>query len=131
MAASRTRADAPSTPAAPNGARAGPPGAQSGSCAEITVVLAAGGYPGSYQKGMRITGLDQVKNKLVFHAGTVRDSHDILTAGGRVLNVVGFGNDLPSAIKEAYDIAKEIEFNSKFYRQDIGKRGLKYLKEGV
>ena len=48
-----------------------------------------------------------------------------------MLNVVGFGNDLPSAIKEAYDIAKEIEFNSKFYRQDIGKRGLKYLKEGV
>tara|TARA_Y100000590_G_scaffold457995_1_gene611765 strand:+ start:19 stop:1302 length:1284 start_codon:yes stop_codon:yes gene_type:complete len=97
----------------------------------VTVVLAAEGYPGNYPKGMRISGLDQVKNKLVFHAGTVRDSHDILTAGGRVLNVVGFGNDLPSAIKEAYDIAKEIEFNSKFYRQDIGKRGLKYLKEGV
>ena len=97
----------------------------------VTVVLAAEGYPGNYQKGMRVTGLDKLENKLVFHAGTIRDSHDILTMGGRVLNVVGFGQDLSSAIMEAYDIAKEIKFSGKFYRRDIGKRGLKYLKKGV
>jgi phosphoribosylamine--glycine ligase len=97
----------------------------------VTVVMAAEGYPGAYKKGMRSKGLDKLQNRLIFHAGTRRDSHDILTTGGRVLNAVGFGADLHSAIEDAYDIVKGVEFNGKFYRRDIGQRGLKYLKRGV
>ena len=97
----------------------------------VTVVLAADGYPNKYDKGMRIKGLDQLKNRLIFHAGTRKDSHDTLTAGGRVLNAVGFGKDLPSAISDAYYIVSQVNFNNKCYRKDIGQRGLKYLKKGV
>jgi phosphoribosylamine--glycine ligase len=97
----------------------------------VTVVLAAEGYPDAYEKGMRIKGLDKLQNRLIFHAGTRKESHDTLTTGGRVLNVVGFGKDLPSAIVDAYDIVKGVDFSGKFYRRDIGQRGLKYLKKGV
>ena len=97
----------------------------------VTVVMAAEGYPGTYEKGMRIKGLDNLQNRLIFHASTRRDSHDILTTGGRVLNAVGFGEDLLSAIEDVYDIVNKVDFNSKFYRFDIGQRGLKYLKKGV
>ncbi len=97
----------------------------------VTVVMAANGYPGKYKKGMRIKGLEKLQNRLIFHAGTCKDSHDTLTAGGRVLNAVGFGKDLPSAIADAYDIVNEVDFNGKFYRRDIGQRGLQYLKKGV
>jgi phosphoribosylamine--glycine ligase len=93
----------------------------------VTVVLAAEGYPGTYEKGMRIKGLDQLQNRLIFHAGTRQNSHDTLTTGGRVLNAVGIGKDLPSAISDAYDIVKAVDFNGKYYRSDIGHRGLKYL----
>ena len=95
----------------------------------VTVVMASEGYPGKYKKGMRIKGLDQQKNRLIFHAGTRQDSHDTLTTGGRVLNAVGFGKDLPSAISDAYDIVKALDFNGKYYRRDIGQRGIKYLKK--
>ena len=97
----------------------------------VTVVMAAEGYPGKYKKGMKIKGLDKVKDKLVFHAGTRKQNHDIVTSGGRVLNAVGFGKDLNSAIEDAYDIVKAVDFSGKYYRKDIGKRGLQYLKKGV
>ena len=97
----------------------------------VTVVMAVDGYPDTYKKGMRIKGLDKLHNRLIFHAGTRKDSHDTLTTGGRVLNAVGFGKDLPSAISDVYDIVKGVDFNGKFYRRDIGQRGLKYLKKGV
>ena len=93
--------------------------------------MAAEGYPGTYEKGMRIKGLDKLQNRLIFHAGTRQDSHDTLTTGGRVLNAVGFGEDLLTAIADAYDIVKRVDFSGKFYRKDIGHRGLKYLKKGV
>ena len=97
----------------------------------LTVVMAAEGYPGKYKKGMKIKGLDKVKDRLVFHAGTRKQNHDIVTSGGRVLNAVGFGKDLNSAIEDAYDIVKAVDFRGKYYRKDIGKRGLQYLKKGV
>ena len=97
----------------------------------VTVVMAAEGYPGKYKKGMKIKGLDKVKDRLVFHAGTRKQNHDIVTSGGRVLNAVGFGKDLNSAIEDAYDIVKAVDFSGKYYRKDIGKRGLQYLKKGV
>ena len=82
----------------------------------VTVVMAANGYPGKYKKGMRIKGLDTVKDRLVFHAGTRRQDHDIVTSGGRVLNPVGFGKDLSSATDDVYDIVTAVDFRGKFYR---------------
>lgn len=97
----------------------------------VTVVMAAKGYPGSYKIGMRIKGLDKLKKNVIFHAGTRIDSHDTLVAGGRVLNPVGFGIDLSSAISNAYHLVDEIDFHGKYFRTDIGKRGAQYLKKGV
>ena len=97
----------------------------------VTVVMAANGYPEKYEKGMKIKGLDTVKDRLVFHAGTRREDHDIVTSGGRVLNAVGFGKDLSSAIDDAYDIVKSVHFSGKFYRKDIGLRGIQIYKKGA
>ena len=97
----------------------------------VTVVMAAEGYPGKYKKGMKIKGLDTIKDRLVFHAGTRKQNYDIVTSGGRILNAVGFGKDLKSAIDDAYDIVKAVDFSGKYYRKDIGGRGLQYLKKGV
>jgi len=97
----------------------------------VTVVMAAEGYPGKYKKGMKIKGLDTIKDRLVFHAGTRKQNYDIVTSGGRILNAVGFGKDLKSAIDDAYDIVKAVDFSGKCYRKDIGGRGLQYLKKGV
>jgi phosphoribosylamine--glycine ligase len=97
----------------------------------VTVVIAAEGYPGKYKKGMKIKGLDSLKDRLIFHAGTRKQDHDIVTSGGRVLNAVGFGKDLSSAIDDAYDIVKAVDFSGKYYRKDIGLRGMQILKEGT
>lgn len=97
----------------------------------VTVVLSAEGYPASYPKGMEIHGLDNLGSDLVFHAGTkIDENQKIVTSGGRVLNVVGFGDDLESAIQDAYKIVERVDFSGKFYRKDIGQRGLKYQNEG-
>ena len=88
----------------------------------VTVVLAAEGYPNSYPKGMEISGLED--DGLVFHAGTKKVDDKMVTCGGRVLNVVGFGNDLKSAIDDAYRIVEGVNFEGKFYRKDIGQKGL-------
>ncbi len=87
------------------------------------VVLASGGYPGAYPKGLPITGLDELDPQLlVFHAGTRRSGDELLTAGGRVLNVVGQGPDLDSALRRAYRACAAIQFEGKFHRSDIGRR---------
>ena len=91
----------------------------------VDVVLASGGYPGSYEKNKIIKGLDALPaDALVFHAGTKKDNGKILTSGGRVLNVVGQGNDLKSAIEKAYANLEKIAFDHMFYRKDIGKKGI-------
>jgi phosphoribosylamine--glycine ligase len=98
--------------------------AGSGAC----VVLASGGYPGDFQIGKEIRGLDKLANRrelLVFHAGTKMDRGRCLTWGGRVLNVVGTGPDLEAALKRAYDAIGEIQFEGMQYRKDIGHRALK------
>ncbi|MDP6571029.1 MAG: phosphoribosylamine--glycine ligase [Candidatus Marinimicrobia bacterium] len=94
----------------------------------VTIVIAAEGYPIKYKKGRRIRGLDKLEDNMVFHAGTKSKDHDIVTSGGRVLNAVGFGSDLPSAIENAYQVVKKVKFRDQYYRKDIGKRGLQYLK---
>jgi len=88
----------------------------------VTVVLTSEGYPSASPKGMEIFGLNS--DSLVFHAGTKKVGDKITTNGGRVLNVVGFGNDLKSAIDDAYRIVEGINFDGKFYRKDIGQKGL-------
>jgi phosphoribosylamine--glycine ligase len=91
----------------------------------VCVVLASKGYPDSYPKNEEILGLDtQDKNSVVFHAGTIRNNDKILTSGGRVLGVTALGDTLQTAISNAYFRVKEITWPSKYYRTDIGKKGL-------
>jgi len=95
----------------------------------VCVVLASGGYPGSYQKGKKITGLDTVpSNVLIFHAGTTIKDSEYFTAGGRVLNVVATATELHSAIEKVYHAVEFIHFDKMHYRKDIARRALKYLK---
>jgi phosphoribosylamine--glycine ligase len=98
--------------------------------AAVCVVLASGGYPGSYQKGRIIKGLDEARSRdgiLLFHAGTDYNNGRWLTNGGRVLGVVGYGADIPAAIERAYEGVNCINFEHIHCRRDIGKKAFKYL----
>ncbi|MGI6056375.1 MAG: phosphoribosylamine--glycine ligase [Bilifractor sp.] len=90
----------------------------------VTVVLASDGYPVSYEKGFPIHGLEKFKNRLgyyVFHAGTkFNDKGEVVTNGGRVLNVTALGKDLKEARANAYKAVDWIDFQNKYYRHDIG-----------
>ncbi len=89
------------------------------------VVMASGGYPGSYPKGIEIKGLDsdgQVEGACVFHAGTALENGVFKTAGGRVLGVTALGSDLKEALKKAYAAVKKITFEGAHYRTDIGNK---------
>ncbi len=88
--------------------------------AACCLVLASGGYPLAYEKGKPITGLDQVQNAVVFHAGTAEKDGQIVTNGGRVLGVTALGKGLDKAIQNAYDAAKPIQFDQMHFRTDIG-----------
>jgi phosphoribosylamine---glycine ligase len=93
------------------------------------VVMASEGYPGNYEKGKEITGLDDVdEDAIVFHAGTRAEGEQIVTNGGRVLNVVGKGTTLNEAIDHAYRNISHLHFDGAYYRSDIGKKGLMHLK---
>ena len=90
----------------------------------LTVVLASEGYPDKYTKGQKI----KVKNtSLLFHAGTKKIDNEYYVNGGRVLNVVGIGKDLNEAKNNAYNSINKIEFEGKYYRRDIGVKGLNYV----
>lgn len=89
----------------------------------VAIVLAAGGYPGSYEKGRVISGLAaaaQVENVQVLHAGTKRDGDTVTTAGGRVLAVTAQGTDIDSTAARAYEAVSRIAFDGMQYRRDIG-----------
>ena len=90
------------------------------------VVLASKGYPGEYETHKKVTGIDEAEKNgaQVLHAGTQLDGDTLLTAGGRVFGVVGIGDDLAKALDQAYDAAEKVQFETKFYRRDIGKKGL-------
>ena len=91
----------------------------------VSVVMAAGGYPGDYAKGKVITGLEAVPaGAFVFHAGTKKDGNDIVTSGGRVLAVTALGSDVADAIRKAYAAVAAISFDGAHYRIDIGKKAL-------
>jgi phosphoribosylamine--glycine ligase len=90
--------------------------------AASTVMLVSGGYPGNYQKGYEITGLDVLNEDdvLVFHAGTKSENGAILTNGGRVLAVTSYGQNITEAVKRSLKIIEFIEFEGMYYRGDIG-----------
>lgn len=93
----------------------------------LTVVYAANGYPGSYEKGQVIGGLDGLNDGSrlqVFHAGTASNNGDILSNGGRVLAITARGDTLAEAHKQAYDAIVKIDWEGGFYRKDIGWRAL-------
>lgn len=92
----------------------------------VSVVLASGGYPGSYEKGKEITGLEEATKAgaIVFHAGTKLEGERVVTSGGRVLNVVGLGSDIREAIEKAYEGVDKIHFEGMHYRKDIAHRAL-------
>ncbi|MBT8450776.1 MAG: phosphoribosylamine--glycine ligase [Deltaproteobacteria bacterium] len=93
--------------------------------ASLCVVLAAGGYPGSYEKGTPIHGLDAASalpNVMVFHAGTALRGDSVVTAGGRVLSVTAIGDSVDQAADRAYEAVGKIDFEGKQLRQDIGWR---------
>ena len=85
-----------------------------------TVMLVSGGYPGSYEKGKFISGLDLVEDSVVFHAGTKADEEKVLTSGGRVIAVSSYGSSMKEALGKSYMNAEKIKFEGKYYRSDIG-----------
>jgi len=96
----------------------------------IAVVAASKGYPSSYEKHKEISGLEGLKDAKdieVFHAGTTAKDGKILTSGGRVLAVTGFGNDISSAKRNAYQAIEKIRFDGIYYRKDIGDKAIRKL----
>jgi phosphoribosylamine--glycine ligase len=90
----------------------------------VSIVLSSGGYPGKYEKGKLITGLDKVFGAQVIHAGTKEENGRVLTNGGRVLNIVALGDSLKKAVDAAYSQIKEIDFEGMYFRRDIAKKEL-------
>jgi phosphoribosylamine--glycine ligase len=85
-----------------------------------TVMLVSDGYPGAYEKGKEITGLDDPGKSVIFHAGTKLTDGRVVTNGGRVLSVTSFGDDMTEALARTYVTADRIKFEGKYYRRDIG-----------
>lgn len=99
----------------------------------VCVVMASGGYPGSYEKGKPIRGIEaaeRVRGVTVFHAGTAAEDGQLLTNGGRVLGVTGRGGDLRSTIALTYEGVSQIEFEGAYFRRDIAHRALEALEGG-
>ncbi len=94
----------------------------------VSVVMASGGYPGDYETGKPISGIDEAESidgVIVYHAGTkLAEDGTVLSAGGRVLNVTAFGTDYKEAIEKAYDAVGRIKFDGAFFRTDIARRAL-------
>lgn len=93
----------------------------------VTVMLVSGGYPGNYEKGKNISGLDKTTESIVFHAGTKLSENNTVTNGGRVISVSSLGKTLNEALAKSYKNANIIEFDGKYYRKDIGVDLQKYL----
>lgn len=87
----------------------------------VTVVMVSGGYPGNYEKGFEISGIEKVKDSLVFHAGTAMNDNKVVTSGGRVLAVTSLDEKLEDALMKSYASVKTIHFDYEYYRKDIGK----------
>ena len=98
--------------------------------ATVCVVMASGGYPGKYKKGIPIKGLStNTKNTFVFHAGTKKRNNVIKASGGRVLGITSLGNTIEEAIKNAYNGVSKISWENAQYRKDIGQKAIKNLRK--
>jgi phosphoribosylamine--glycine ligase len=98
--------------------------------ASVCVVMSSKGYPGDYEKGKIIGGLEEVsqtKGVFVFHAGTTLKDGQMVTNGGRVLGVTGLGEDIPRAIERTYQAVKKISWDGAHFRTDIGQKALCWL----
>ncbi|MBN2272015.1 MAG: phosphoribosylamine--glycine ligase, partial [Sedimentisphaerales bacterium] len=97
----------------------------------VCVVMAAGGYPGDYEKGKVISGIqdaEQMKDVKVFHAGTKTVEGDVVTNGGRVLGVTAMGQTIAEAKRAAYKAVDKIKFDGAYYRRDIADKAMKKCK---
>ncbi|MCJ7776707.1 MAG: phosphoribosylamine--glycine ligase [Sedimentisphaerales bacterium] len=97
----------------------------------VCVVMASGGYPGDYEKGKKITGLDEagrLEDVVVFHAGTANRNGNIVTDGGRVLGVTALGQTIREAKSRAYEAVDKIKFEGAYFRRDIADKAIKKLK---
>jgi len=97
----------------------------------VSVVCASGGYPGHYEKGKEIFGLedaDKLQDIVVFHAGTKRQNNKIFTDGGRILGMTGLGNTIKEAIDKTYQAVEKIHFEGMHYRKDIGRKAIESQK---
>jgi phosphoribosylamine--glycine ligase len=86
----------------------------------VCVMLVSGGYPGSYQKGYPISGIDKVEGSVVFHAGTALKDKEVVTNGGRVIAVSSYGANKAEALQKSFTEARKIQFKDKYFRRDIG-----------
>ena len=93
----------------------------------MTVILASGGYPDEYKKGMKIKGLNN--DSIIIHSGTKIIDEEYYTNGGRVLSVIGQDASLKTAIEKAYNNINDINFDTMYFRRDIGRKGLDYIGE--
>jgi phosphoribosylamine--glycine ligase len=85
-----------------------------------TVMLVSGGYPEAYEKGIAITGISEVSDAMVFHAGTSVKNEHVVTSGGRVLAVTAYGEDYSKALKKSYQNIQHVRFDKMYYRKDLG-----------
>ena len=88
--------------------------------AAVCVMLVSGGYPQAYQKGYPITGIENVEDSIVFHAGTALKDGQVVTNGGRVIAVSSYGKDKAEALQKSFEEAQKIQFTDKYFRRDIG-----------
>ena len=88
--------------------------------AATTVMLVSGGYPEAYERGKEITGLENIKDSIPFHAGSVKSNGEIITSGGRVMAITSYGNTYQEAIKRCYKNISKLKFEKMCYRKDIG-----------
>lgn len=85
-----------------------------------TIMVVSGGYPEDFEKGKLISGIENVHDSIVFHAGTKLDNNNVVSNGGRVLAVTSYGNDFKEAIKKSYQSIEKLHFDKMYYRKDIG-----------
>ena len=85
-----------------------------------TVMMVSGGYPESYEKGKVISGINDIEDSIVFHAGTKKENGNIVTSGGRVIALTSFGEDYNKALKKSYQSAEKLQFDKMYFRKDIG-----------
>jgi phosphoribosylamine--glycine ligase len=85
-----------------------------------TVMLVSGGYPESFEKGKVITGIENIEDSIVFHAGTKLDNNNVVTNGGRVMAITSYGDNFQEAIKKSYQNIDKLHFDKMYFRKDIG-----------